>query len=70
MSAYELIKGNGAENVENDENEDQIPWLHIFVALGFVVGFWAVCGTLVLKKNWRNACFKFLDSVQEKCTYG
>ncbi|KAK9950385.1 hypothetical protein M0R45_005878 [Rubus argutus] len=56
-----------ADNVENDESEDQIPWLHIFVAIGFIVGFWAVCGTLALKKNWGNAYFQFLDGAQQKC---
>uniref|UniRef100_A0A7N0ZWL6 Uncharacterized protein n=1 Tax=Kalanchoe fedtschenkoi TaxID=63787 RepID=A0A7N0ZWL6_KALFE len=30
------------------------------VVLGFIFGFWAVCGTLVVKKSWRDAYFRFL----------
>uniref|UniRef100_A0A7N0TQ94 Uncharacterized protein n=1 Tax=Kalanchoe fedtschenkoi TaxID=63787 RepID=A0A7N0TQ94_KALFE len=30
------------------------------IVLGFIFGFWAVCGTLVVKKSWRDAYFHFL----------
>ncbi|XP_062015955.1 receptor-like protein 2 [Rosa rugosa] len=39
---------NSRDDVGNDD-ESQIPWLHIFVTLGFIVGFWGVFGPLVLK---------------------
>ncbi|XP_024156122.1 receptor-like protein 2 [Rosa chinensis] len=54
---------NSRDDVGNDD-ESQIPWLHIFVALGFIVGFWGVFGPLVLKQNWRYAYFQFLDRAQ------
>ncbi|KAM5583955.1 receptor-like protein 2 [Rosa sericea] len=65
------IKGNDADNgnsQDHEENghENQIPWLHISVVLGFITGFWGVCGSLVLKEKWRYGYFKFVDRVQER----
>jgi len=31
-----------------------------------VFGFWAVCGTLVIKKSRRDAYFKFVDRVKDR----
>ncbi|XP_027174174.1 receptor-like protein EIX2 [Coffea eugenioides] len=36
-------------------------WLYVFIGLGFVVGFWGVCFTLILKRSWRYAYFQFVD---------
>ncbi|XP_050377334.1 receptor-like protein EIX2 isoform X3 [Argentina anserina] len=33
----------------------------ISAVLGFISGFWMVCGSLLLKSSWRYAYFKFLD---------
>ncbi|PRQ33744.1 putative leucine-rich repeat-containing, plant-type, leucine-rich repeat domain, L [Rosa chinensis] len=65
------IKGNDADNgnsQDHEENghENQIPWFHISVVLGFITGFWGVCGSLVLKEKWRYGYFKFVDRVQER----
>ncbi|KAB2626015.1 receptor-like protein 2 [Pyrus ussuriensis x Pyrus communis] len=38
---------------------------YIFATLGFIVGFWGVCSFLVLKKTWRYAYFRFLDTIQD-----
>ncbi|KAL8478289.1 hypothetical protein ACS0TY_030263 [Phlomoides rotata] len=35
----------------------------ITLALGFIVGFWGVVATLVVKTSWRNAYFNFFDAV-------
>ncbi|KAI5332379.1 hypothetical protein L3X38_022508 [Prunus dulcis] len=53
-----------SEDHSKDENE--MFWFYVGMALGFIIGFWAVCGTLVLKKSWRYAYFKFFDNVKEK----
>ncbi|KAI6686678.1 hypothetical protein NL676_032591 [Syzygium grande] len=45
--------------------DDQI-WFCISIILGFVVGFWSVCGTLVIKTSWRQAYFSFIDKMKEK----
>ncbi|KAL6203764.1 hypothetical protein ACLB2K_027463 [Fragaria x ananassa] len=62
-------KGNDSNNNENsteDEDEYQIPWLHVSVILGFILGFWGVCGPLVLKKKWRYAYFEAIDKAENR----
>ena len=46
----------------NDENGKF--GMYVSAALGFIIGFWSVCGTLVLKKSWRYAYFRFFDNIQ------
>ncbi|RXH85326.1 hypothetical protein DVH24_042094 [Malus domestica] len=36
----------------DDQDGNQIPWFRIFIVLGFIVGFWGVCGPLMVKKTW------------------
>ncbi|XP_004296056.1 PREDICTED: tyrosine-sulfated glycopeptide receptor 1-like [Fragaria vesca subsp. vesca] len=62
-------KDANSRNSRDDEGNDddgEVPWLHIFVALGFIVGFWGVCGPLVLKKKWRYAYFNVVDVCMSK----
>ncbi|XP_068309844.1 receptor-like protein 2 [Pyrus communis] len=61
------IDVNSKNNVDQDvDNEhDELPWFYIFAVLGFIVGFWGVCGSLALKKTWRYTYFCFLDNVQD-----
>ena len=39
----------------------EVDWFYVSMALGFVVGFWSVCGSLLWNKQWRIRCFQFLD---------
>ena len=50
------------------DGEDQFEklWFYLSIALGFIVGFWAVCGSLLIKKSWRHAYFSFADKMKEK----
>lgn len=41
-------------------------WLYLSIAMGYIVGFRGVCGTLVLKKSWRQAYFRYVDELKEK----
>ncbi|WCJ38741.1 disease resistance family protein / LRR family protein [Euphorbia peplus] len=52
---------------EGEDNDDwtEMKWFYIGMAPGFVVGFWVVFGTLVIKKSWRYAYFRFLDNLQD-----
>ncbi|XP_024200044.2 receptor-like protein EIX2 isoform X1 [Rosa chinensis] len=52
----------------NDDDTDENGKFGIYVSavLGFIIGFWSVCGTLVMKKSWRYAYFRFFDNIQER----
>ncbi|BBG92851.1 receptor like protein 2 [Prunus dulcis] len=55
LDKCERNKGIDANNKNNNDVVDsglhQLPWFHIFAALGFIVGFWGVCGPLVINKT-------------------
>ncbi|KAJ1413967.1 Leucine-rich repeat [Sesbania bispinosa] len=50
-----------------DEDEDEFITLGFYVSLGlgFFVGFWGVCGTLVIKTSWRHAYFQFFNNMND-----
>ncbi|KAL0011499.1 hypothetical protein SO802_006607 [Lithocarpus litseifolius] len=52
-------------NTENKERKVfsglEVDWFYVFMALGFVVGFWVVLGPLLLNRQWRVLYFQFLD---------
>ncbi|BBG92850.1 Leucine-rich receptor-like protein kinase family protein [Prunus dulcis] len=66
----ERNKGIDANNKTNNDVVDnglhQLPWSLIFAALGFIVGFWGVCGSLVINKTWRFVYFRFIDNLQSR----
>ncbi|RVW99313.1 putative leucine-rich repeat receptor-like protein kinase [Vitis vinifera] len=51
---------------EEDEDEWDMSWFFISMGLGFPVGFWVVYGSLVLKKSWRQAYFRFIDETRDR----
>ncbi|ONI11711.1 hypothetical protein PRUPE_4G121900 [Prunus persica] len=53
------------DNIE-EGNDNGVLWFYVSMVLGFVVGFWGVCGTLLLKKSWRYAYFQFFDDIKDK----
>ncbi|XVE92161.1 hypothetical protein REPUB_Repub01dG0073400 [Reevesia pubescens] len=59
---------NGFDKDNEDEDEDRSEnlWIYMSAALGFIVGFWAVFGTLVIKKSIRRAYFQYLDTIKDK----
>ncbi|KAB2615899.1 receptor-like protein 2 [Pyrus ussuriensis x Pyrus communis] len=61
----EIEADNKNDNQDANNESDELPWFYFFATLGFIVGFWGVCGTLVLKKTWRHTYFQFLDNVQD-----
>ncbi|XP_057447782.1 receptor-like protein EIX1 isoform X2 [Lotus japonicus] len=50
-----------------DEDEDKFITygFYISLVLGFIVGFWGVCGTLVIKASWRHAYFQFFNNMND-----
>ncbi|XP_031091401.1 receptor-like protein EIX1 isoform X3 [Ipomoea triloba] len=63
--------GNAPQQGKIDEIEDDEYWIiwdfdfFVSMALGFILGFWGVCGTLILKRSWRHAYFQFLEDKKE-----
>ncbi|XP_073122795.1 receptor-like protein EIX2 [Henckelia pumila] len=60
------------ENPISSENVDEIDdgklisrGFYIAMALGFIVGFWGVFGTLALKHSWGIVCFKMVINVND-----
>ncbi|XP_019151854.1 PREDICTED: receptor like protein 30-like [Ipomoea nil] len=46
---------------EGDDSSEVVDWFYVSMAIGFAVGFWAVCGSLFLVRPWRIVYFQFLD---------
>ncbi|KAJ1413969.1 Leucine-rich repeat [Sesbania bispinosa] len=53
--------------IDEDEDEDEFITLGFYVSLGlgFCVGFWGVCGTLVINSSWRHAYFQFFNNMND-----
>ncbi|XP_050369522.1 receptor-like protein 2 [Argentina anserina] len=65
----QTIKGADAPDMNTqgaDTKENQFPWFYVSAALGFITGFWGVCGPLVLMTNWRYAYYHFLENVLDR----
>ncbi|XP_048438625.1 tyrosine-sulfated glycopeptide receptor 1-like isoform X2 [Pyrus x bretschneideri] len=59
--------GDTTKNREDvHDTANGIPWLHISVSLGFILGFWGVCGPLALSRSWRFAYFQFLSNIVDR----
>ncbi|GLT38417.1 hypothetical protein SLA2020_126720 [Shorea laevis] len=56
----------GYTGKDRDESWSERLWFYIGTASGFVVGFWAVCGTLVIKRSWRHAYFRFVEEMKDR----
>ena len=50
---------------EDEEGKKDAILVWLIVLAGYATGFWGVIGTLILKKNWRIAYFRFVDNAQE-----
>uniref|UniRef100_A0A2N9GTC4 Leucine-rich repeat-containing N-terminal plant-type domain-containing protein n=1 Tax=Fagus sylvatica TaxID=28930 RepID=A0A2N9GTC4_FAGSY len=57
---------NGVKPNNEDIGRIEVDWFYVSMALGFVVGFWGVCGPLLLNKQWRIMYFQFLDHMGYK----
>ncbi|KAK4374907.1 hypothetical protein RND71_005584 [Anisodus tanguticus] len=52
------------EETDDDDDEDKLEkiWFFAVVGLGYLVGFWVFFGSLVIKKRWRIAYFRFIET--------
>ncbi|RDX70901.1 LRR receptor-like serine/threonine-protein kinase GSO1, partial [Mucuna pruriens] len=62
VPATERFNKNGA-----NEDEDELINFGFYISLGFgfFVGFWGVCGTLIIKSSWRHVYFQFFNNVND-----
>ncbi|WRX11576.1 Leucine-rich repeat - like 10 [Theobroma cacao] len=44
------------------ERDEFNRWFYVGMGIGFFMAFWGVFGTLLLKRSWRHAYFRLLDS--------
>ncbi|KAM1988167.1 hypothetical protein ACFX15_035336 [Malus domestica] len=51
---------------DKNEGGNDTLWFYVSVVLGFILGFWGVCGTLILKTSWRYAYFQFFNNIKDK----
>ncbi|KAG8371006.1 hypothetical protein BUALT_Bualt13G0042200 [Buddleja alternifolia] len=51
---------------EDGGGESKVDWFYLFLSLGYAVGLSVVCGTLIIKKSWREAYFEFLEDMWDK----
>jgi EIX receptor 1/2 len=56
----------GDENIQEHANSHEHLWFYATIALGFIVGFWGVCGPLLLKSSWRHAYFQYLERIRDR----
>ncbi|XP_039142397.1 receptor-like protein EIX2 [Dioscorea cayenensis subsp. rotundata] len=55
-------------SLPNNEGENNLEtiWFYLSMPLGFMFGFWAIFGALILKESWRYAYFRFIDHIYNK----
>ncbi|XVF57809.1 hypothetical protein PTKIN_Ptkin07bG0012100 [Pterospermum kingtungense] len=59
--------GSGNQANEDEDGDDhQMLWFYLSMGPGIAVGFWGVCGTLIVKKSWRRVYFQFVDDMKER----
>ncbi|XP_064995497.1 receptor-like protein EIX1 isoform X2 [Musa acuminata AAA Group] len=63
---------NIAKAIEEEQNEDssesrmETLWLYTSITLGFITGFWMICGSLLLRRTWRITYFRAIDNMIDK----
>ena len=57
---------NDQDDKQDDEDGWYMTWFFISMAMGFPVGFRAICGSLALNKSWRHAYFRFFDETRDR----
>ncbi|KAK4275547.1 hypothetical protein QN277_018609 [Acacia crassicarpa] len=59
-------KPDNIEQVEGNDYDTFLKSLYLGMGVGFAVGFWVVCGSLFLNREWRHTYFRFFDGVIDR----
>nr|XP_009389812.2 PREDICTED: probable leucine-rich repeat receptor-like protein kinase At1g35710 [Musa acuminata subsp. malaccensis] len=54
------------QNEDSSESRMETLWLYTSITLGFITGFWAICGSLLLRRTWRITYFRAIDNMFDK----
>ncbi|KAL6294022.1 hypothetical protein ACE6H2_002164 [Prunus campanulata] len=60
------MDADNKNNKDEGNGHQQLPWFYIFTVLGFIVGFWGVCGSLIINNTWRYAYFQFMYNLKDR----
>ncbi|XP_068316511.1 receptor-like protein EIX2 [Pyrus communis] len=60
-----LEKQPVVDNQDEDNDGFITPGFYVTLGLGFVVGFWGVCGSLIFNRSWRYMYFKLLNGLND-----
>ena len=55
----------GITEDDKDNRDEFKKRFHIGAGIGFAVGFWGICSSLILKQSWRHAYFLLLDNMKD-----
>ncbi|XP_024042893.1 receptor-like protein EIX2 [Citrus clementina] len=58
-------RNDGANTLEDEDDQFMTLGFYVSLILGFFVGFWGVCGTLMLNRSWRYGFFNFLTGMKD-----
>ncbi|XP_068315970.1 receptor-like protein EIX2 [Pyrus communis] len=53
------------ENQDEDNDGFITPGFYVTLGLGFVIGLWGVCGSLIFNRSWRYTYFKLLNGLND-----
>jgi hypothetical protein len=62
------VPPNGSNRVANEKGRADIESFSFYISMttGFIIGFWGICGTLIIKTSWRQAYFRSFDNWKDK----
>nr|XP_023920479.1 receptor-like protein EIX2 isoform X1 [Quercus suber] len=60
-----LPTDNGSTEDDEDNRDEFKKWFYVGAGIGFAVGFWGICSSLILKRSWRHAYFLLLDNTKD-----
>jgi len=69
------VKSPHEQKVEFQDDEDLLLNRGFYISLifGFIIGFWGIFGSILIKRSWRHAYFRFMnnlgDSIYMKCRW-